>query len=90
MSGVAKRCLSAVDSDHRIAAETAARVGRVSPAFIKELMRRAAQAMLDRGCDAVLEMGDIDRALADMLGAGGRFAARMLGADAAIGFADVA
>ena len=73
-----------------IAAETAARVGRVSPAFIKELMRRAAQAMLDRGGDAVLEIDDIDRALADMLGAGGRFAARMLGAESAIGFADVA
>jgi ATP-dependent 26S proteasome regulatory subunit len=72
-----------------LAAETAARVGRVSPAFIKELMRRAAQAMLERGGDEVLEAHDVDRALADMLGAGGRFAARMLGAEAAIGFADV-
>jgi hypothetical protein len=36
-----------------------------------------------------LEPVDIDQALADMLGAGGRFAARMLGAQAAIGFADV-
>ena len=73
-----------------LAAETAARVGRVSPAFIKELMRRAAQAMLERGGDEVLESHDVDRALADMLGAGGRFAARMLGAEVAIGFAGVA
>ncbi len=73
-----------------LAAATAAKVGRVSPAFIKELMRRAAQAMLERGGDEALEAQDIDRALADMLGAGGRLAARMLGAEAAIGFADVA
>ena len=73
-----------------LAAETAASVGRVSPAFIKELMRRAAQAMLERGGEQALEVEDIDRALAEMLGAGGRFAARMLGAQAAIGFADVA
>jgi ATPase family protein associated with various cellular activities (AAA) len=71
-----------------LAAETAARVGRVSPAFIKELMRRAAQAMLERGGDGALEARDIDRALADILGAGGRFGARMLGAEPAIGFAD--
>src|SRR6266511_1424666 len=62
-----------------LAAATAAKVGRVSPAFIKELMRRAAQAMLERGGDEALEAQDIDRALADMLGAGGRLAARMLG-----------
>lgn len=30
----------------------------------------------------------VDQALADMLGAGGRIAARMLGADAAIGFVE--
>ena len=51
-------------------------------------MRRAAQAMLEGGRDDALEPNDIDRALADMLGAGGRFAARMLGAEAAIGFAE--
>lgn len=73
-----------------LATETTARVGRVSPAFIKELMRRAAQAMLERGGEETLEARDIDRALADMLGAGGRFGARMLGAEPAIGFADVA
>ena len=74
----------------RLAAETAARVGRASPAFIKELMRRAVQAMLERGGDEALETRDIDSALADMLGAGGRLGARMLGAEPAMGFADVA
>ena len=73
-----------------LAAETAARVGRASPAFIKELMRRAVQAMLERGGDEALEARDIDSALADMLGAGGRLGARMLGAEPAMGFADVA
>ena len=73
-----------------VAAETAAKVGRASPAFIKELMRRAAQAMLERGGDAALEAHDIDRAFADMLGAGGRLGARMLGAEPAMGFADLA
>jgi hypothetical protein len=72
-----------------LAAATAAKIGRVSPAFIKELMRRAAQAMLERGAAEALQRDDIDRALTDRLGAGGCFAARMLGA-AAFGFADVA
>ena len=45
--------------------------------------------MLQRGGDEMLEAHDIDRALADILGAGGRLPARMLGAEAAIGFADV-
>ncbi len=70
-----------------LAAETAVRIGRVSPAFIKELMRRAAEAMLERGGADVLEAHDIERAVADMVGAGGRLGARMLGAEAAIGFA---
>ena len=73
-----------------LAMETAKRVGRVSPAFIKELMRRAAQAMLERDSGQALESRDIERALEDMLRAGGRLGARMLGAENAIGFATVA
>jgi hypothetical protein len=76
-------------SEH-LTAGTAARVGRASPAFIKELMRRAVEAMLERGGDESLETRDIDTALADMLGAGGRLGARMLGAEPAMGFANVA
>lgn len=74
----------------QLAAETARRIGRVSPAFIKELMRRAAQGMLDRGGRQGLEPRDIEGAIDDMLGAGGRFNARMLGAESVIGFAAVA
>ena len=73
-----------------LAVETAKRVGRISPAFIKELMRRAAQTMIERGGGQALESCDIERALEDMLGAGGRLGARMLGAENAIGFAAVA
>ncbi|HEY7657935.1 MAG TPA: ATP-binding protein [Burkholderiales bacterium] len=72
-----------------LAAETARRVGRVSPAFIKELMRRAAQAMLERGGECALEACDVEHAIGDMLRAGGRFGARMLGAENAVGFAAV-
>jgi hypothetical protein len=61
------------------------RIGRASPAFIKELVRRAAQAMLERDAGR-LEDADFDRALEDMLGKGGKRAARMLGAEG-IGFA---
>lgn len=73
-----------------LAVETSKRVGRVSPAFIKELMRRAAQAMIERDGGQALESRDIERALEDMLRAGGRLGARMLGAENAIGFATVA
>jgi len=61
------------------------RVGKVSPAFIKELVRRAAQAMLERG-GSVLVAADFDCALADMLDAGGRVSARLMGAEG-FGFA---
>ena len=74
----------------QLAVETAKRVGRASPAFIKELMRRAVQAMLERGGEKALESRDVERAIEDMLGAGGRLGARMLGAESTIGFAAVA
>jgi energy-coupling factor transporter ATP-binding protein EcfA2 len=70
-----------------VAAATAKRIGRVSPAFIKELMRRSAQAMLERGGTAAIESVDVEHAAADMLGVGGRLGARILGAEGAIGFA---
>lgn len=82
-----KRYAGALRVSEDLAAETARRIGRVSPAFIKELMRRAAQAMLERGGERVLEARDVERAIGDMLGAGGRLGARMLGAENAIGFA---
>jgi hypothetical protein len=69
-----------------LAAETAQRVGRASPAFIKELMRRAAQAMLERGGAEALELRDVERALADMLGADARGVTRKSGIGSAMGF----
>src|SRR6266581_4644454 len=82
-----RRYAGALRVEHGLAGEIARRIGRVSPAFIKELMRRAAQAMLERGGDQALEPGDINRAIDDMLGAAGKLGARMLGAAGAIGFA---
>ena len=70
-----------------LAARIAKQAGRASPALIKELMRRAAQAMLERGGEKTLQWQDVEGALADMLGAGGKLGARMLGADHKVGFA---
>ncbi len=42
-----------------------ARMGSVSPSFIKELCRRAAQEMLERH-GKVLEAGDFERGLEDL------------------------
>ncbi|MBI4189271.1 MAG: ATP-binding protein [Betaproteobacteria bacterium] len=96
LPGEAERCLlvkryaGGLRVTEGLAADAAGTVGRVSPAFIKELMRRAAQAMLERGGDQALESRDIERAMADMLGAGGRLGARMLGAESTIGFVNAA
>lgn len=87
---LAQRYAGGLRVPDELAVETAKRVGRVSPAFIKELMRRAAQTMIERGGGQALESRDIERALEDMLGAGGRLGARMLGAENAIGFATAA
>ncbi|MGH8702426.1 MAG: AAA family ATPase [Burkholderiales bacterium] len=85
-----KRYAGGLQVPEELIVETAKRVGRASPAFIKELMRRAAQAMLERGGEQALESRDVERAIEDMLGAGGRLGARMLGAEHAIGFAAIA
>lgn len=51
----------------------------------------AARTSLRRGGgERELEPRDIERALEDMVGAGGRLGARMLGAGSAIGFAAIA
>ena len=81
-----KRYSGAVHIDDALVEDAARRVGRASPAFIKELMRRAAQAMLERGSENTIEMTDLEQALGDMLGAGGRLGARILGAETTIGF----
>lgn len=55
------------------------RTDRVSASFIKELMRRAAQFQIERGGDATLTTGDLDRALDELLFAGGSLNCRLLG-----------
>jgi ATP-dependent 26S proteasome regulatory subunit len=82
-----KRYAGTLGVADELAAATAKRIGSVSPAFIKELMRRAAQAMLERGGDDYLDSSDVERAVSDMLGAGGKLGTRMLGAASAVGFA---
>ncbi len=61
------------------------RIGKLSPAFIKELDRRAAQAMLERGGNE-LAMEDFERALGDRVRSGGKLSARLAGAEGAVGF----
>jgi energy-coupling factor transporter ATP-binding protein EcfA2 len=59
-------------------AQVSERIGKVSPAFIKELVRRAAQSMLECGGDR-LEDEDFARAFEDMSGTGSKITARLLG-----------
>jgi len=62
-----------------VVAEAARRSEGTSCAFIKELMRRLAQASLARDGGASVISADIDEALDDMLFSGGRLNARLLG-----------
>ncbi len=62
------------------------RVGRVSPAYIKEVDRRAAQAMFERGGES-LGMGDFEQALGDMTSGQGRLGVKLSGASGSVGFA---
>ena len=59
--------------------EAAQRTRGVSAAFIKELMRRIAQASIARDDGTTVESGDIGQALDDMLFAGGRLNVKLLG-----------
>ncbi len=54
----------------------------VSAAFIKELMRRAAQFQIESGPETVLQERSIDRALEDMVFAGGSLNLKLLGGTA--------
>jgi ATP-dependent Clp protease adapter protein ClpS len=59
--------------------EAAQRTKGVSAAFIKELMRRTAQASIARDGGTSVVSGDISEALDDMLFAGGRLNVKLLG-----------
>jgi ATP-dependent Clp protease adapter protein ClpS len=62
-----------------VVTEAAQRTKGVSAAFIKELMRRVAQASIARDGGTTVESGDIGKALDDMLFAGGRLNIKLLG-----------
>jgi ATP-dependent 26S proteasome regulatory subunit len=59
--------------------EAAERTKGVSAAFIKELMRRVAQASIARDGGATVESADISEALDDMLFTGGKLNVKLLG-----------
>ena len=65
--------------------EAAQRTKGVSAAFIKELMRRIAQASIARDGGTTVEPGDIGEALDDMLFAGGKLNVKLLGGAREIG-----
>lgn len=56
------------------------RTDKASAAFIKELMRRAAQFYIQNGNDDRLQLADVNAALEEMLFTGGSLNARLLGA----------
>jgi ATP-dependent Clp protease adapter protein ClpS len=62
-----------------VVAEAAQRTKSVSAAFIKELMRRVAQASIARDGGTTVESDDISKALDDMLFAGGKLNVKLLG-----------
>jgi ATP-dependent Clp protease adapter protein ClpS len=62
-----------------VVSEAAQRTSGVSAAFIKELMRRVAQASIARDSGTSVESGDISEALDDMLFAGGKLNVKLLG-----------
>jgi hypothetical protein len=59
--------------------EAAERTKGVSAAFVKELMRRIAQASIARDDGTTVESDDISEALDDMLFAGGKLNVKLLG-----------
>lgn len=59
--------------------EAVHRTRGVSAAFIKELMRRTAQACIARGGGKTVTVADINEALDDMLFSGGRLNVKLLG-----------
>jgi ATP-dependent 26S proteasome regulatory subunit len=62
-----------------IVSEAAERTEGVSAAFIKELMRRVAQASIARDGGATVQSADISEALDDMLFTGGKLNVKLLG-----------
>lgn len=62
-----------------VVTSTVKRTERASAAFIKELMRRAAQFQIERDGSANLAESDVDSALQELLFAGGSLNCSLLG-----------
>ena len=62
-----------------VVSEAALRTQGVSAAFIKEMMRRVAQASIARDGGTTVESADISEALDDMLFTGGKLNVKLLG-----------
>jgi hypothetical protein len=63
----------------QIVGEASKRSEGVSAAFIKELMRRTAQASIERNGDGSIVSSDLSQALDDMLFTGGKLNIKLLG-----------
>jgi hypothetical protein len=72
-----------VDLSDEVVEEVVARTGRVSAAFIKELMRRSVQFKLERNGSREVKLADVERALDEMLFSGGSLNLKLLGAEGA-------
>ena len=68
-----------MDVPDDVVGATVKRTERVSAAFIKELMRRAAQFQLERNGSQSLNEADVDAALHELLFAGGSLNCSLLG-----------
>jgi cell division protease FtsH len=66
--------------DENIIETIVRRTDKASAAFIKELMRRAAQFYVQNGRNGRLQLGDVNAALEEMLFTGGSLNAKLLGA----------
>jgi len=62
-----------------VVAAAAQRTNGVSAAFIKELMRRTAQAAFERGAADAVSLADVEDAIGEMVFDGGQLNARLLG-----------
>ena len=68
---------------------TVKRTRHASAAFIKELMRRSAQYLIDESVQESLQHKHVDAALEEMLFSGGTLNLKLLGAEKAIGSSEV-
>ena len=66
--------------DEDVVETIVSKTDKASAAFIKELMRRAAQFYIQNGSEGALQVADVNAALEEMLFTGGTLNAKLLGA----------